>query len=202
MLQREKNLKPHPPFNAVHSTCTRKLVSPPTNLKLLWVTNSKLLWVTADTQWQSWGSTWTWGEWHGDRHCQGPSTPELSSAVTFTASSNCQVFGFQSRDCLYSLQGKWSPQELLFLAVCRSGIYIWFIFSICNHRETWLFLNNEFLDNAVEEAATRRMCWFTKPPQYTQVWLLCTERGDSVVLGPLILHSMVLFGGNKSPSTI
>lgn len=35
MLQREKNLKPHPPFNAVHSTCTRKLVSPPTNLKLL-----------------------------------------------------------------------------------------------------------------------------------------------------------------------
>lgn len=99
---------------------------------------------------------------------QAPAPP---SSHIYHQRLKSQVFRLQSKDCLYPLWGKLPPQELLFLAVCRFGIYIWFMLSLCNHREFSFFLNSEFLDDAVEETATRKTCWFAKPPQYTPIWL-------------------------------
>lgn len=55
--------------------------------------------------------------------CRVPSTPVIPAAMRFYHQGlKSQVFRLQSKDCLYSLWGELSPQELLFLAVCRFGI--------------------------------------------------------------------------------
>lgn len=109
-------------------------------------------------------------------HCRAPSTPVLSSAVIFTIRVLIARFlGFRAdtvfihfeENCLHRSYCFWLSADLGF----TSGSY----FSSVTTGKLFFLLNNEFLNDAVEETATRRTCWYAKPPQYAPVWLLCTE---------------------------
>lgn len=133
--------------------------------------------------------------------CRAPSTPVISAAMVFYHQRlKSHVFRLQSKDCLYSLWGKLSPQDSLFLAVCRFGITSGLYYLSPTTRKFLFFLNNEFLDDAVEETATRKACWFAKPAQYSPVWLY-RDWGFS---GPWALDTAQqgVYLGNKPPSTI
>lgn len=106
------------------------------------------------------------------------------------------VFLEADRGSLHGSYCFWPSADLGFTSgshflVATTGIFF-FIF----------FLDNEFLDDAVEETATRRAHWFAKPPQYAPVRLRCTQRGDSVVFVLSALPSKVFIWGRKTLSTI
>lgn len=148
--------------------------SPRTVLPNRWVflwTKPKLLchWVSCSYS-KFRGSSWVGGKWQRGKALQQPhlkaspwSPPaplccrEFPGALTGPPASlgfhqqwylppevKIQVFRLQSKDSLYPLWGKLSPQELLFLAVCRFGIYIWFGLSLCNHWEFSCFWTMNF----------------------------------------------------------
>lgn len=204
----EKDLKTHLPFNVVHRRSTRRLVFPWTkpvpssNRTLsdkvqrqqmgLRRTRDRHLNSTVTQQGLSFRhhpvSPYTdpvrhsapegWGTGHSLQHSQ-----TFNSSRIYHQSCNCQA---SEQTVFTHLEGNF-PQELLFLAGCVFGVYIWFIFSLCSHTA---FLNNAFLDDTVEETPTTR-CFFTKPPKYTPKQLPYIKSGHMVVFVPLALHSKV-----------
>lgn len=116
--------------------------------------------------------------------------------------SGVEIPGFQTSEQRLSL---FTLRRTVSTGVIVSGClqiwdYIWFVLSLCNHREVSFFLNNELLDDAVEETATRKACWFAKPPQQTPVWLYRAWGFSAPWALDTAQQSVYL--GNKSPSSI
>lgn len=81
------------------------------------------------------------------------------------------VFIHSEENCLHRSYCFWLSADLGF----TSGLYY---LSATTGNFLFFFFNNEFLDDAVEETAIRKTCWFAKPPRYTPAWL-CREWGFS-----------------------
>lgn len=158
---REKNLKTPLPFIKGQSSSTKQLIFLWTKPNLLWVTAGHPVIKFRGSEGNDRGQTPDCNS-HTFRHppgahlepctagscqelghnlelLQAPSIPVISAAIFTIRGWNPRFLDFRVKTCLYPLWGKLSPQELLFLAVCRFGIYIWFILSLCNHREFSFF---------------------------------------------------------------